>query len=202
MSGAIFDGTAAATTGKKTKSKAAINGDVDDDEAVSTKAAPKKRTKALKAEPTDAEVGDADTEATPIAESPPKKSRATKTAGPSNTNANAGDATNDTPGTEADGPTFKRKRGPNKPKDPNASPNKRGKKGANAAITTPAVDDAQTNGEGSIFGGDANKVKKEGGEDDNDDDDGRPFDAQELKMRDEALFDLYTAEEVAEGEVA
>lgn len=212
IGGATVDGPAAATTPKKAKGKATNPENEDGNEP--TKVAPKKRAKAIKTEPVDAEAGDADTEATPSAESP-KKGRAKKTTGAAaNTEANDdatakattnGDTTNDAAATEVTAPTPKRKRGPNKPKDPNATPTKRAKKGANAGATAGADGDAandqlhgdettaQTNGEGSIFGGDAN-VKEEEGEEEGDD---RPFDAEEQKMADDALFNTYTTEENA-----
>lgn len=211
MNGATVDAAAAATNPKKGKGKAATNGDAnDDDEATPAKAAPKKRSKAIKTEPVDAEGGDADNEVTPSAESP-KKGHAKKTTAPANTDID-GDATNDAAATEVITPTPKRKRGPNKPKDPNATPTKRAKKGANAAATASADDaiekDAahaqlhgdeaatQTNGKGSIFGGDANiKGKEEAGEEEGDD---RSFNAEEQKMTDAALLNIYTTE----GQVA
>lgn len=198
---------AAVATPKKAKDKAATIGDTnDDDEATPTKAVPKKRGKAVKIEHADAEGGDADTEVTPSAESP-KKGRAKKSTAPLNTDANA-DATNETTATEVITltPKRKRKRGPNKPKDPNATPKKRAKKGANAGSTDSAAEDnntnnaantelhghetaAQTDGEVSIFGGDAN-VKKEDQEEEEGDD--RLLDATEQKMVDDALFNIYT----------
>lgn len=206
MNGATVEAATAATNTKKSKGKAATNGDGDDDnEATPTKAAPKKRSKAIKTEPVDAEVGDADTEKTPSAESP-KKGRAKKNAVPPNTDTTNGDATNDTGAAEISTPAPKRKRGPNKPKDPNAPPSKRAKKGANAAATTSADDATEDNNdaantqlhtEGSIFGGDAH-VKKEEDEDEVEEGDDRIFDAEEQKMADEALLDEYTAE----GQVA
>lgn len=220
MAGASVSNAAAAPTPKKAKGKAAANGDADDDdEATPSKAAPKKRGKAIKTELADAEGGDADTEVTPGAESP-KKGRAKKRTGPSKNDANGDtptkattneDATNDTAATgittPTPTPTPKRKRGPSKPKDPNATPTKRAKKNANAKVTTSAdgaaADDnndaantqlhgvetvAQTNGEGSIFGGDAN-VKEEEQEGDD-----RCFDAEEQKMAEDELFNIYTTE--------
>ncbi|CAD6578668.1 MAG: hypothetical protein ASARMPREDX12_008932 [Alectoria sarmentosa] len=204
---------AAAPPPKKVKAKAAYPENEEDDEATPIKAPPKKRGKTIKIEPVDAEGGDADTEVTPTAESP-KKGRAKKSAGPSNADANGdtatkattnGDATNDSAATDVTTATPKRKRGPNKPKDPNATPAKRAKKGANAGATTGADDStaanaqlpgnetaARTNGEGSIFGGDAN-VKEE--EEQEDKGDGRLFNAEEQKMADDVLFDIYPAEE-------
>ncbi|KAL9132911.1 MAG: hypothetical protein Q9175_005911 [Cornicularia normoerica] len=209
MAGATVDAGAPTTTPKKAKGKAATIGDADDDdEATSTKAAPKKRGKAVKTEPADADAGDADTEITPSAESP-KKGRAKKATGASSTHTN-GDATNGTAATEVITPTAKRKRGTKKPKDSDATPIKRAKKGANAEVSTntdSAADDdnndaasaqlhgddtaAQTNAQGSIFGGDT-KVKKEESDD-------RTFDAEEQEMvddamADDALFNTYTTE--------
>lgn len=208
---------AAATPTKKVKAKATNPENEDDDEATPIKAPPKKRGKTIKIEPVDAEGGDADTEVTPTAESP-KKGRAKKSAGPAHADANGdtstkatanGDATNDSAATNVTTATPKRKRGPNKPKEPNASPAKRAKKGANAGATAGGDDNdaasaqlqgnetaARTNGEGSIFGGDVN-VKEEEEEDEKGD--GRLFNAEEQKMADGALFDIYPA---AEGEVA
>lgn len=218
LGGANVSNATTATTPKKAKGKATNPENEDENEATPTKVAMKKRAKAIKTEPVDAEAGDADTEATPSAESP-KKGRAKKATGAAaNAEANAeangdatakattnGDTTNDAAATEVTAPNPKRKRGPNKPKDPNATPTKRAKKGANAGATAGADGDAandqlhgdettaQTNGEGSIFGGDAN-VKEEEGEEEGDD---RPFDAEEQKMADDALFNTYTIEEQA-----
>ena len=124
------------STPKKPKGKAIVaNGEGGEaEEATSSTAAPKKRVKAAKTEAADTEGIDADTEKTPSIETP-KKSRAKKaTAAPKSDVTD--DATNDTAATEAVTPTPKRKRGPNKPKDPNVTPTKRAKKGAKAGITT------------------------------------------------------------------
>ena len=203
LNGATVDAATAATNPKKGKGKAATNGDADvDDEATPAKAAPKQRSKAIKKEPVDAEGGDADTEVTPSAESP-KKGRTKKATAPANTDT-VGDATNGAAATEVITQTPKRKRGPNKPKDPNATRNKRAKKGANAAATT-STDDAiendaantqlhgdeaaaQSKGESSLFGADANAKKEEEEGDD------RSFNADEQKMADATLFDIYTTE--------
>lgn len=197
MGGASVSNAVSGSTPKKAKGKATNPENEDDDEVTPTKAAPKKRGKTIKTERIDAEGGDADTEATPTAESP-KKGRAKKGTGPSSTDANG------------DTPTPKRKRGPTKPKDPNATPTKRAKKGANAGTTTgmnnAAADNndtanthinedetaAQTNGGGSVFGG-YDTVKKE--EEEHVD---HPFDVEEQEMVDDALFNTYTTE----GEVA
>ena len=188
MNGATMDAASTTNTPKKGKAKAAANADADDDdEATPTKAAPKKRGKAIKTEPTDAEGGDADTEITPGAESP-KKARAKKATAASKTEVN-GDGANDTAATEATTLTPKRKRGPNKPKDPNATPTKRAKKGANAATKTNNNDDAanaqlnadEPNEGESMFGGDAN-IKTENAEDGEEEGDDRPFDAEEQKL--------------------
>lgn len=211
IAGATIDGGAAATAPKKAKGKAANPENEDDNETASTKAAPKKRGKTIKTEPVDAEAGDADTEATPAAESP-KKGRAKKATGAAVVKAEAndetpakattnGDTTNEAAATEVITPTPKRKRGPNKPKDPNATPAKRAKKGANAGAAAGADGDAanaqlhgaQTNEEGSIFGGDENA--KEEDEDQGRDD--RLQNAEEQQMADDALFNTYTTEEQA-----
>lgn len=197
-SGATVASATAATpskNSKRNKSKPAVNGDAeDDDEATPTKAAPKKRSKAIKIEPTDAEGGDADTEVTPSADSP-KKDCGKKATGPAHTEANA-DAV-----TETTNPTPKRKRGPNKPKDPNAHPSKRAKKAGVAVATEDAAnaqlhDDAaaaQMNGEQSIFGGDSN-IKDEEEEEEKEEVDDSPIDVEEQKMADDALFNTYLTE--------
>ena len=123
------------TSTPKKKGKAVVNeegGDVD--EATSSAAASKKRVKAATTESADTEGGDADTEKTPSIETP-KKSRAKKATAAPKTDV-TGDATNEAAASEVVTPTPKRKRGPNKPKDPNATPTKRAKKGAKAGITT------------------------------------------------------------------
>lgn len=174
----------------------AEGGDADEDEeATPVKAAPKKRGKAaIKVEPAEAEAGDADTEATPAAESP-KKGRTKKATGLSNTTEANGDAANNIAATtEVPTTTPKRKRGPNKPKDPNATPAKRAKKGAINNDNNAANAQPHANQNGSIFGGDAN-VKME--EDDQEDGDDRPLDASEQKMADDTLFGIYTSEEPA-----
>ena len=183
-------------------------GDADEDEeATPVKAAPKKRTKAVKIEAADVEGGDADTEATPAAESP-KKGRTKKATGVSNnTEANGDAANNNAATTEVVTTTTttapKRKRGPNKPKDPNATPAKRAKKGANNNNNNGAAqnDNEAANGQlhanqnGSIFGGDAD-VKME--EEDQEEGDDRPLDAEEQKMADDTLFGIYTSGEPAD----
>ena len=175
--------TTTAPTPKKAKGKATTDANPeDDDDPPPTQAPPHKRGKAIKTEPADAEGGDADNEITPSAETP-KKGRAKKATAPDDN----GDSDKVT---QTNTPTPKRKRGPNKPKDPNATPSKRAKKGANA------VAGANTEEQGSIFGGDgADGVKKE--EDEGEDDD-RPFDAAEQQMfkqaqADDALFGTDTA---------
>ena len=170
-----------ASTTKKAKGKAAVYGDGSDGEGdTSTVVVPKKRANSTKTESADAENEQADTEKTPSAETP-KKSRAKKATATANTDA-TGEAASSTAPPEVVTPKPKRKRGPNKPKDPNAIPTKRAKKGAKASITTtsPGYDNnaayAQPHGgnpiaqsvEGkSIFGGDAmvkpQKAKEEGG---------------------------------------
>lgn len=200
MNGASMDAASTTNTPKKGKAKAAANADADDDEEVTPiKAAPKKRGKAIKTETADAEGGDADTEITPSAESP-KKGRAKKATAASKTDMDV-DAANDTAATEATTPTPKRKRGPKKPKDPNATPTKRAKKGVNAATKANNDDAANTqlhtdeaNEGDSLFGGDA-KVKSEEGEEDGED---RPFDAEEQKMVNDGLL----SNTLTEGEVA
>ena len=200
MNGATMDAASTTNTPKKGKAKAAANADADDHaEATPIKAAPKNRAKAVKTEPADAEGGDADTEITPSAESP-KKGRAKKATAASKTDMN-GDSANDTAATEATTPTPKRKRGPNKPKDPNATPTKRAKKGANAA-TKANNDDAantqlhtaETNEDESMFGGET-KVNPE---QDKEEDEERPLNAEEQKMvNDGLLSNTYTEGEVA-----
>ena len=196
MSGATVDAAAMASTPKKPKGKGAANGDGDDgEEATPTVSASKKRVKAVKTEPADTEGGDADTEKTPTAETP-KKIRAKKATAASKAEV-TGDTANDTAATDVVTPTPKRKRGPNKPKDPNATPTKRAKKGAKAGITTTETNDdntanAQVAGE-STFGGDAkakNADAKEEG-------DSRPLNAEEQGMVDDTMLDTY-----AEGQVA
>ena len=202
MSGATVDAAAPATTPKKAKGKAAVDGDAknDDDEVTPTISAPKKRGKAIKTEPADAEGGDADTEKTPSAE-PAKKSRAKKGTAVSKTEVN-GNAPNDMATPEVTTPTPKRKRGPNKPKDPNATPTKRAKKGANATTTETNGDNAANaqphagaNFAGTIEGDsmlDADtKVKNEGAEAEEGND--RPFDAENQN----ADNDTHTEGEVA-----
>ena len=194
-SGATVDNATAATPSKKNKSKPAVNADAEDgDEATPTKAAPKKRSKAIKIEPTDTEEGDADTEVTPSVESP-KKDSGKKATGPAHTETNADAAT------ETTNPTPKRKRGPNKPKDPNAHPSKRAKKAGVTVATEDAAnaqlhDDAaaaQMNGEQSIFGGDSN-IKDEEEEEEKEEVDDSPIDVEEQKMADDALFNTYLTE--------
>ena len=194
MSGATADAATTTSTPKKSKGKAAANGDGDNvEEASPTVAASKKRGKAVKTEPADTEGGDADNEKTPTAETP-KKSRAKKTTAAASKIDVTGDATNDTAATAVVTPTPKRKRGPNKPKDPNATPTKRAKKGAKAGITTTEPNDDNTANAHlvgmSTFAGDA-KVKNE------DEGDNRPLNAEEQGMADEAMPDTY-----AEGQVA
>ena len=190
LSGATFDPASTTTTPKKVKGKAAANGDTDEDnEGTLTTAASKKRDKAIKTEATEAEGGDADTKKTPTAETP-KKGRAKKGTAASKTDV-TGDADNNTAATVT--PAPKRKRGPNKPKDPNATPAKRTKKGANAAKTTATV--AQANEGGSIFGGDTD-VKKE--EVDEEGGDNHPLDAEEQAMANHALM----PDVESEGQVA
>ena len=202
MGGATLDG---AIPAKKPKTKVATNGDAeDDDEPAPTKAAPKKRTKAIKAEPADAEGGDADEDeqATTVKAAPKKRGKAAIKAEP--VDAEGGDAdTEVTPSAESPKKaTPKRKRGPNKPKDPNAPPAKRGKKGAANTNNNSAVENENgaasaqlhANQNGSIFGGDAN-VEME--VDDQEDGDDRPFDAEEQKLADDTLFGINTYEETA-----
>lgn len=209
MGGAYVSNTPAGTSAKKTKAKVATNGDADEDHEATptTKAAPKKRTKAIKTETADAEGGDddQDDEATPVKAAPKKRGKAAIKTEPAD--AEGGDAdTEVTPSAESpQKATPKRKRGPNKPKDPNATPAKRAKKGANNGASTGTngaiendndAGNAQlhANQNGSIFGGDAN-VKEE--EDDQEEGDDRPLDAEEQKMADDTLFGVYTTEETA-----
>ena len=156
-----------ASTTKKAKGKAALYGDGNEvEEAASTVA--------------DTEGGQEEIKKTLSAETP-KKIRAKKATATAVTDA-TGEAGSSTAAGEVVTPKPKRKRGPNKPKDPNATPTKRAKKGAKASITTTSqgYDNnaayAQPHGgnpiaqsvEGkSIFGGDAmiktQKAKEEGG---------------------------------------
>ena len=193
MKGATVDAATMASTPKKAKGKGPANGDGDDgEEASPTVSASKKRAKVVKTEPTDTEGGDADTEKSPNAETP-KKSRAKKATAAPKTDV-TGDASNDTAAAEVVTPTPKRKRGPNKPKDPNATPTKRAKKGAKAGITTTETnDDNATNSQlhagDSMIGGDV-KVKNE----DADAGDNGPLDAEEQDM---AMLDTHAEDQVA-----
>ena len=203
MNGATLDAASTASSPKKAKGKGAANGDGDDgEEATPTVAAPKKRAKAIKTESADTEGADADTEKTPSIETP-KKSRAKKATSASKSDV-TGNVTNDTAATEAATPTPKRKRGPNKPKDSNATPVKRAKKGAKAGITTTESNEntvanaqlhagdgiAQASKGNSVSVGDA-QIKNEDAKDEGD---SRPLDAEDQDM---AMPDTHTEDQVA-----
>ena len=187
-------------TPKKSKGKSPANADGDDGEdAGPSVSASKKGVKTVKFASADTEAGDADTEQIPIVETP-KKSRAKKATAASKTDI-TGEVSNDAAAPEAATPAPKRKRGPNKPKDPNAPPTKRAKKGAKAGITTTESNEHQVANaqlhaddgiaqsvEGtSMFGGDA-KIKKEDAMDEG------PLDAEQTGM---AMLDTHTEDQVA-----
>ena len=203
LNGATVDAVNKAATPKKSKGKNIANEVGDDvEEPTSSAAASKKGVKAVKIEAADTEGGDADTEKTPSAETP-KKSRAKKATTATKTDV-TDDVSNDTAAPEVVTPKPKRKRGPNKPKDPNATPTKRAKKGAKAGITTTDGKDnnaanaqlqaggdfAQTVAGNSMSGGDA-KAKTE---DVNEEGVSHPLDAED---KDTAMLDTHTEDQAA-----
>lgn len=203
MNGVTLDAATGTSTPKKSKGKGVANEDIDDgDQATSSVATPKIRVKAVKSEPADTEGGDADTEKTPSVETP-KKGRPKKSTAASKP-VLTGEASTSTAAPEAATPTPKRKRDPNKPKDPNATPTKRAKKGAKAGLTTTESNDnnaanaqlhaggdaAQTVEGNSMSGGEAN-VKTEAV---NDEGDAAPLDAEGQDM---AMLDTHTEDQAA-----
>ncbi|MCJ1459435.1 hypothetical protein MMC28_009813 [Mycoblastus sanguinarius] len=181
-------------------------GDDHDDGATTPKVAHKKRKPKAKAAAAENEGGDlADTEKSPDTEIPKKRGKA-KATNPSSPTVDG----EDTPdASTVDGtPPKKRTRGPNKPKDPNAPPTKRGKKNNGAATT--ANNDEATNtaaANAQLHGGEAsysmfgegekpeNGIKNEIKDEDGDED--RIFTGEEQKLADERLFGTSTNDDFA-----
>ena len=214
--GDIVAASGSGSTPKKSNAKSQAQANDDNHQegegaavpATTAKATPKKRSKA-KTPAAEIEGGDlADTEQTPAVS--PKKRAAGKAAAVAPADNVGGEEEAHDDGITNESPVKpKRKRGPNKPKDPNAPPTaKRAKKNANAdasAIKTEGSPDdtaaanSQLQGNGnatSLFGDGVKPVKSEVNDGDDEEED-RVFTAEEQKLADEKLFATHDSDQEA-----